>query len=318
MIENNKLVESEELNFTVPITSNFRKIAERFRQQQASPEKGEQVYWNTLAVLAVDFYCQCMGIETDLEGRDSWSPIVQALADVADLNLKKLGKLECRWVASQSQLVEVPAEVWKYRIGYIAVQLSPKMDELILVGFLNKVDKEEVPLQEWRSLDEFLEHLSLIPPKIHLSQWLHGILDAGWETASALESLLWQPQFAFRSRFRQPPADGPSKLFKNMGVMGSRLISLEQAGEQIAIFVGLTPTGKPEIDIFVELYPVKPQNYLPQDLRLSVINEEGESVMNTIAKSSKNIQLEFSGYPGEQFSVQLTLGNLSILDRYII
>lgn len=305
------------LTFTVSLTRQARQIADKFRRQQANPAKAEQVYRNTLAVLAVNFYCECMGIETEVEKSDSWNPLMQSLADIADLEIKNLGKLECRPLLDSSQTVEIPAEVWRNRIGYVAVQLSESMREAKLAGFVETIEAEELPLSEWRSLADFLERVSSLKQSqsgkepIKLSQWLHDIFEAGWET---VESLLAPPPvevaFGFRSLHQNK--------FRKAGVERGKVIDLERAGEQVAIFVGLQPGEAPEMDIRVEVYPAGSQTYLPQDLHLMVLDETGEAVMQAQAKSTKNIQLEFSGETGEHFSVKVALGDVSITEAFVI
>lgn len=294
------------LTFSVPITYQFRTIAKKFSSQQACREKEEQIYRNTLAVLAVDFYCQCMGIETELETSDSWNPVMQILGDPADLYLKKVGKVECRAVLPNWEAVEVPPEVWRHRIGYIPIQLSPCLKEATLVGFLEKVESEDVPLPEWRSLDRFLEHISRIQPKQNLSQWFHNLFDAGWDTVEKVESLLKQPLFAFRGR----------TLENN--VIGAKVLQLEPEQESLVLVVGARPTGREEMDISVNLYPVDPQLYLPKDVQVTILDENEDAVMEAIAKNSHNLQLDFSGERGESFSIQVQLGNANLREGFVI
>jgi hypothetical protein len=56
---------SESLTFTVPLSSSAHHLAEQFCRQQSNQKKAKQVYLNTLAVSAVNFYLRCMGVETD-------------------------------------------------------------------------------------------------------------------------------------------------------------------------------------------------------------------------------------------------------------
>ncbi len=305
------------LTFTVPLTRQARQIAEKFSCQQSNPAKAEQVYRNTLAVLAVKFYCECMEIETELEKSDSWNPLIQSLADVADLEIKNLGKIECRPLLDSSQAVEIPAEVWRNRIGYVAVQLSESMREAKLAGFVETIQAEELPLSEWRSLADFLARVrslkasQSVKEQVKLSQWLHDIFEAGWET---VESLFAPPQIEVAVSFRSLPQN----KFRKAGVERGKVIDLERAGEQVTLCVGLQPGEAPEMDIRVEVYPAGGQTYLPQDLHLMVLDETGEPVMQAQAKSTKNIQLEFSGEPGEHFSVKVALGGVSITEAFVI
>jgi hypothetical protein len=322
MLDNNSTTEN--FSFPVSITAKFKQQAEHFRRQQSHPAKGEQVYRNTLAVLAVDFYCQCMGIETDLTASDSWNPVMQTLLNTADLTINNLGKLECRPVLSGSDIVEIPVEVMTDRIGYIAVQFSESMEVAELIGFVKQVTTEEIPLSQWQSLEYFL--VSIIEPQvINLNHWLQGIVDVGWDMVETIESLLSpsEPQLNFNFRSVAPPK---YRKAENSAI-GAKLLHFEKAGEQMAIFIGtaasepennikLPTDSPPEIDIFIELYAIKPKIYLPQDLQLILLDEDGNSLIQTRAKGSKNIQLEFSSYPGEQFSVKVALGDVSIVQGF--
>ena len=186
------------------------------------------------------------------------------------------------------------------------------------MGFVEKVREEEMPLEQWRSLEDFLELVSEpqtepdIPP--YVSRWLRSLLEAGWEMVETIEALLSPPEAEVSLNFRSL---APMKFQKRDNtVMGGKLLQLEEANAQVAIFVGLAAGDEQEIDFFVELYAVKPQIYLPLDLELMVLDEQGKSVMQTIAtKTTKNIQLEFSGYADEEFSVKVALGDVSIVQR---
>lgn len=146
-------------SFTMPLTSKTHQIADRFRQQQSNPQRAKQVYLNTLAVQAVSSYLEWLGITTDPTAGDSWNPMMQTLADVADLVIPDQGKLECRPVLPQAQVCYVPAEVWSDRLGYVAVQFDPDLTEATLLGVLPQVDALEVPLTALRSLDELFDYL---------------------------------------------------------------------------------------------------------------------------------------------------------------
>ena len=125
--------------FTAPISPKDRERAEQFSRQQATPEKGEQVRLNTLAVSFVNFYLECMGFETNLENSDSWNPVQQTLMDTATLCLKNLGNLECRPVLANAQFVYVPPEVQSHRIGYAVVQIHESFREATILGFAKQV-----------------------------------------------------------------------------------------------------------------------------------------------------------------------------------
>jgi len=297
---------STPFTFTVILSAEAHRLAEQFRLQQKQPKKGKQVYLNTLAVYAVKFYLSCLGIETDWESSDSFDPIAQTLMDVADLKVKNLGSLECRPVLPNQEFMSVPPEVWSNRIGYIAVQMTQSLTEVMILGFVERVDREEIPLLELLSLREFPRYLGELrePKTINLSQWLQDIFEVGWQR---LETILLpqQTEMAFSMRGIN-------------GVKRGKILELERAGEQVALCVGIKPDTEAEMNILVEVYPTGNQTYLPPELQVMVLDDSGISVMEAQARTTKNIQFEFSGETGENFSVKLALGDFSITETFVI
>jgi hypothetical protein len=72
------------------------------------------------------------------------------------------------------------------------------------------------------------------------------------------------------------------------------------------------------MDIWLEVYPTPEQSHLPPDLQVMVLDDDGVAVMQACARSTKNIQLNFSGEPGERFGIKIVLGNTSITEAFII
>ncbi|AFZ20250.1 DUF1822 family protein [Allocoleopsis franciscana] len=295
----------EPWTFTVPLALEAHGRAEEFRRYQSNPGKAKQIYLNTLAVYAVHVYLQCRGFETDLERSDSWNPMMQMLMDTADLLVKDHGKLECRPVLPEAEVVGVPPEVWEERMGYVAVQLSESLREATLLGFVQKVAKSEVPLSQLRSLGELPGYLHQIKPVINLSQWFEDIFEAGWQ---AVEALLAEPaELAFNYRSA------------SLEVRRCKQIELATADRSVALIVALIGESEQDMDISVEVQPTNGQFYLPANLQLMVLNEDGEAVMDIRAGSNnKTIQLEFGGEAGDRFGVKVVLGEVSVTENFII
>lgn len=334
---------TNQLAFTSRITLKNRRLAEKFSRQETNPERARQIYLNTLAVCAVDFYCQCMGFETDLQASDSWDGVMRSLTNVADLQLKNsgknLGKIECRPVLASSDKVEVPPDVWQNRIGYIAVQLDEAAKEAKLVGFAPKVKEEMLPLKRWNSLEEFLTLVhrlkqtqlqpeNIVNKVIKLREWLEGVFEPGWDSlqpafrnaGGAIDSL--QPAFrnaggAIALKGSEEQLDVPYD-YQSFSIGRRKQIDLEWAGEQVTLVVVLQSAKATEIDIWAQIYPTNGKIYLPQDLEFMVLDEEGEAVMQTKARSSENIRFEFSGEYGEQFSIKLALGDFRFTELFSI
>ena len=51
----------------IPLEQTARNLALQFASEQANPQKGKRVYFNTLAVWAVNYFLEWMELETDLD-----------------------------------------------------------------------------------------------------------------------------------------------------------------------------------------------------------------------------------------------------------
>ncbi|MEA5504773.1 DUF1822 family protein [Halotia wernerae UHCC 0503] len=313
----NKIIDV--LTFSAPIPVDGRHRAEKLRRQQATPEKAEQVYFNTLSVSFVNSYLQYMGFETDLNKSNSWNVIQQTLMDVADLSLKNLGLLECRPVLEDAQFVYVPPEVQSNRIGYVAVQIGKSFREATLLGFVKQVKTDLLPIHQLQPLDNLLEYLSELSQVdnslnynqnlVKLKQWLENSFEDYWQE---IETILGTTDVNLAGNTRS--ANG---AFISRG----KLIDLGKylQDQAVVLVVTLPPDKEQEMDIIVEVYPTNGQHYLPPNLHLMVLDFEGKSVMEAQTRSSnKNIQLEFSCELGERFSVKLALGDISITENFAI
>ncbi|MBR8836067.1 MAG: DUF1822 family protein [Stigonema ocellatum SAG 48.90 = DSM 106950] len=315
---------SESLTFTVPISLEAHSVAEQFRRKHGNPQKAKQVYLNILALSAVKFYLRCMGVETNWSVCASWNPVMQTVMDVADLEVMGLGKLECRPVLPDEKVVHIPPEVWSDRIGYVAVQFDPSLQEATLLGFSKTAGSGELDVSQLRSLEELillLEETQLIASvqkPTHLSQWLTNIVEAGWQTVELLLGPQ-QPKLAFRFRSTEHTlAQNPEN--STFPVQKCKILDLGQqsASGQVALLVGLMPVSEQEINIFVKVCPVSGQKYLPEELELMILDDLGKAVMQATARSTKSIQLNFSSEIGENFRVKVAVGNISFTEVFVV
>jgi len=147
----------------IPLEQNARSLALQFASEQANPPKGKRVYFNTLAVWAVNYFLEWMELETDINGGDSWHPGIRAAFDVADLVLPGIGKIECCPVKAGEQAISLPSEVRENRIAYVAVGFAEPFDKVKLLGFMPAVEigdeTEEISLSELKPIEELLDYL---------------------------------------------------------------------------------------------------------------------------------------------------------------
>ena len=157
----------------IPLEQTARNLALQFASEQANPLKGKRVYFNTLAVWAVNYFLEWMELETDIDGGDSWNPGMRAVLDVADLVLPGIGKIECCPVMVGETAISLP-EVRENRIAYLAVGFAEPFDKVKLLGFIPAVEiqdeTEEIYLTNLKPVEELLDYLDRIELAIPLLQ----------------------------------------------------------------------------------------------------------------------------------------------------
>ncbi|HEY9652309.1 MAG TPA: DUF1822 family protein [Coleofasciculaceae cyanobacterium] len=325
----------------IPLGNEPHRFAQQFAAQQATPQKGKRVYLNTLAVYAVHSYLKWLQIETNLIESDSWHSGKRAFFDVADLVLPNIGKLECRPVLPGEIACPLPPEVTDDRIGYVGVQFNESLSEVQLLGFAPAVDPdnppEELKVTEFQSLDALIDCIyqlkgvidrtfskqviatdAVSPQKttVNLNRWLTNIFEEGWQS---LDSLFGQGNIAWNFRSAIQIADKTTEHPETI-IKGVKLIDLgiQLASHPVALVVTLVPETDQKINIILQVHPIS-QIYLPHYTRLTVFDESGATFLEAQARSTDNfIQLQFSGVPGEHFSVEVALGVASITEEFAI
>jgi hypothetical protein len=314
----------DDLGLRLPITQEARTTAQKFANQQPSPAKAEQVKLNTLAVCAVNDYLQMMGISTNLHVGDSWNRIMQMCANVADLEITSVGRVECRPIKLHEQECLIPPETWEDRIGYIVVQVDESRQEANLLGFIRSVNSEIVPVNRLQPLENLIDRIaqlkvSPVEALVNLSQWFIGQVDAGWQTVESLRDLLQsRPAYAFRGSVttedllpqQQQPVTKRAKLID---------LGIQLANQPLMLIVEISPETEAKTRIRLQLHPTGNQTYLPEGVRLTVLDDSGEVFLEAQSRSADNyIQLQFRGELEEKFSVAISLGDISIREHFMI
>jgi DNA-binding Xre family transcriptional regulator len=161
---------------------------------------------------------------------------------------------------------------------------------------------------------------------VNLRQWLKSVFEEGLQT---IEEILNTQQSA--SAYRGDEAHHWQDTLRlgqidpeNLTDEVCRVISMQLGTGHL---LNLIVTIKPEVDnwIYVSLQVFPNQVFLPPNLQLRVLDEFGEIVrdesnepLETHSKSESSLMdLQFSVPPGEQFSVQVALGDNSITQQFI-
>ena len=306
MFSQNSMKKSD---FSIPLLITQKAIATavKFAKEQQTTEKVKQVYLNTLAVYLVNNYFQIIGIATDLEVGDCWNPVVRFAADVADLEITDVGRLECRPIINQAEKCDIPLEVIDDRIGYVLVHIDLPKNEAYLLGFAKEVQGEQLFVNQLLPIEDLFDHISQLKTKItvtKLSNWLNNTFESGWEL---LENIFTPSLNELAFNFR-----------RNHPIIRGKKLWLKQGCQEINLCVELKPVFGSEIEISVSLYPNE-QQILPCGLQLMLFNEEGTLAMQVQAeKNDASLGFQFTAELEESFIVKICLGDLTIAEEFIV
>ncbi len=301
---------------TVFLTPEAHQYAGQFAAEQATPEKGKQVYINTLAVMAVQTYLKWINIQTAIHQSDCWNSGSRAIFNVADLVLPNLGKLECRPVLPEEKEFYLPPEVTENRIGYLAVRFEEDLNQVQLLGFVSgrKIEQfqESISLTEIESLDVLIDEIDWCQKFINLRQWFTGIFQTEWQPSELLPGTNMRS-----SRTTTSESEVPT-------ISCGKIINWGSGATQRSIVFMVKVTAKFEeeeegIDVCVRLYPADESLYLPPDLQLKILDESGISCMEAETREKDDwIQLEFGCKTKEKFTIEMSLGEQVIRENFVV
>lgn len=287
---------AERLTFTVPLSGADFKLAQKFSCEQKDADKSKQVFLNTLAVLAVNFYCQCLKVETNLEESTIGHYNRRILMDSADLKIDVLGKLECRPVLPNENICYVPSEVWSDRVGYVVVEIDEEAKKAILFGFVEQIETNELPLAQLPDIDNLVDLLLLAKNK----QLLERTFAKNWDNNISKRILdAKQQNFVCLNDPALPTIDKSitSPLYK------AKYITLKR--RTFILFVRITPTKEGKFQLLVE---VESSKKIPSDLNLKLLSLSDQTLNASQTKRGNYISLNYKLQLGESFQIQVKRG----------
>ncbi|MGB3691495.1 MAG: DUF1822 family protein [Spirulinaceae cyanobacterium] len=319
---------TDNLTFPIDLTASHQEVARKLSQNKLSSALAKEFYYNILAVCLVKDYLELLGYETDWDSSDFHNPVMSSFADVADLEVKNHGKLECRAVFSDEDIYVRP-DAWKDRIGYVFVCLDESQRQQHIIGFVPSVEETEgvISFDQLRSLEDFPEYLSqqeqyevttqsigeTIEEKVVvLGQWFKDAkasLQQGWQDAEEL--LLRQTQsLSYMTRNATGTID-KAKLID---------LKINLANRGVMLMITITPQSEERLKIRARLYPASGQKHLPLSLKLEILSEAEKSLKEVTSQwRDYFIQLpEFTCSPGDKFKLRVSLGMASLTEEFIV
>ncbi|MEL7038554.1 MAG: DUF1822 family protein [Cyanobacteria bacterium J06592_8] len=310
------------LNFKVSLALSAHSKARQFSAYHAQVSKAKQVYLNTLAVYAVQFYLNCLDFEVDLEESFCEDPVMQALMNIADLKIKNCGKIECCFILESQQSCQIPPEVQAERIAYVVVQLNNSLTDAHLLGFVDKFETDILPINSLQSLDNFPAYLNeirdsrMVKLTVNLSDWLQNKMREGWQNLEALLESGQRLTLGYRSGKTFTPQSSPHSIH------GAKLIDLGAGtgDPTVILLIAIAPETETEMGIRVQVHPAFGASYLPENIKLYLLSETGECLREISSRRLDNfIQLPyFRGVPDEQFKIKVVYNNNQVTEHFKI
>jgi hypothetical protein len=287
---------AERLTFTVPLSGADFKLAQKFSCEQKDADKSKQVFLNTLAVLAVNFYCQCLKVETNLKEIIIGHYNRRILMDSADLKIDVLGKLECRPVLPNENICYVPSEVWSDRVGYVVVEIDEEAKKAILFGFVEQIETNELPLAQLPDIDNLVDLLLLAKNK----QLLERTFAKNWNEDESAEILKDKQKKLVR---RDSPALPTIDKSITSPLYRAKYITLIR--RTFILLVRITPTKEGKFQLLVE---VESSKKIPSDLNLKLLSLSDQTLKANPTKGDHYISLKYTLQLGESFQIQVKRG----------
>ncbi|MDP5339310.1 MAG: DUF1822 family protein [Nodularia sp. (in: cyanobacteria)] len=303
---NDKLSVLRELAIPFPIPPSFRRQARVYASKYFTPAVQERVYLNTLAVFVADAYLRLLGFETNLSKPERWNVVNRLWSEANELELPGLGKLECCVIATEQESITIPSESLSDAndicIGYLFVEIASSQTAATLIGFLPAVHPEitdvEVPIADLQSMDDLADYLTpaqttqtndltreFAEKKItYLRNWLNNIYTADWEPS-----------------MRDLRGATCKKKLQLAGRVFNLQLSVSQDQDEL-ILVRVIVQGE--------------NAYLPGGMQVSV-PDESEIYTETVNEAADLISIPLELVSGEEFWVELRLGENSIREYFI-
>lgn len=179
-----------------------------------------------------------------------------------------------------------------------------------LLHYCQYLDPAAIPLPSPTATSDAVGPLSKL--RTQLSRWLEDMetrvdtLQAeGWQVWDSL-----QPSLAYATRSLAE------------GIRRGKLVnvSLDVGVQPVALVLTLVPEADEKISILVQLLPTGSDRTLVPNIELALLSKKGKVLQQLLSRSQDNyVQLKsFRGTIGQQFSLRVTLDDISITEQFEI
>ncbi len=229
---------------------------------------------------------------------------------------------------SQGELLEVLASLGQRALletptqsGKSLFALQPMVMEYITNQLVEQISSTVVTRQNQRNqllqqTEKEEESLELTPSSkkpVRLSKWFESKFELGWQSVEALlDGNPNQLTLKLRSTFHLRN-ENLVKRFKQLN------LGTDSQDQLVALLVVIAVEAD-KISIRVQAQPMGEQIVLPPNLKLSLLNEKGETLRSVKSATQDNfIQLpRFRGETKERFSIAVVLEGTKLIEEFVI
>ena len=95
-------------------------------------------------------------------------------------------------------------------------------------------------------------------------------------------------------------------------------LGLQVAGQTVALAVAMIQRSDQQIGVMLRIYPTGDEPYVPEHLKLILFDDSRQAYEVIARRNDLYIQIKFNGHPGEPFSTQVSLGEASVVEDFML
>ncbi|MBD2250653.1 DUF1822 family protein [Nostoc parmelioides] len=227
--------------------------------------------------------------------------VVEVLEEQAELVLR--GILRYDQLVSYRDRMNLQPTTGGYQLPL--GEFDPEPNHILF--YCRFLDANAIPLPVLTTVNNEDNLIQFLPKtKTKLSQWLRGIFLDEWQSIAALIN----PDINLALNIRNN-ADS---------IKRGKIINLEmQLGNYpVVMLVNIKEEAEEKLRVLIQLHPSGETKFLQPNLKLTLLSKAGKSLCEVISRSQDSyIQLNpFHGEVGKQFTIEVSLDNISIKENF--
>ncbi|BAB72624.1 DUF1822 family protein [Anabaena sp. FACHB-709] len=227
--------------------------------------------------------------------------VVEVLEEQAELVLR--GILRYDQLVSYRDKMNLQPRNGCYQLPL--AEFDPEPNHILF--YCRFLDAHTIPLPVLTTVNNEDNLIQLLPQnKTKLSQWLRGIFLDEWQSIAALIN----PDINLALNIRNNAES----------IKRGKIINLEmQLGNYpVVMLVNIKEEAEEKLRVLIQLHPSGETKFLQPNLKLTLLSKAGKSLCEVISRSQDSyIQLNpFQGEIGKQFSIEVSLDNITIKENF--